>query len=519
MLPNLVNFLCTFWFNCVSYLFYLLIFCLFQLHINLVGAKLKNIIKLLPRMLYRGIVAKIEPDGSFTLQEGQTTHTFQAHLFSTADQCKIHVGNKIFIELPSNNLKYIPVRNPSIEYDPYTMLVDLTKEKYSSVCAVLIKAYPPIKSKGTDYLFTLLIGDESAVIELKIFVSSPKSAYQMIIGMPSKTEIEFEELYNPGDIFMIPNIKLAPRTGVALLHKSVQLCKIGNANGNTLCKTKTTNKLAYQVVKYFSISYTKIVEKRKKKKVKLKIEELTEGRYFNIIAKLLYTEIGIPTILCVSDFTNNKRMPDLKRGKYKLGMLLYIKAYGEHATKVQKLINGEVYVFENIKLATFQGCITAYMSEGTFITIYKAQNEEEIEELAEREKKYEEMNVVSKKIDEPIVKTKDKRIKEDDRLRKCKIADIGPVGMYVIRARIKICMHKGNLYGIIADGIDILWCRVLNRDAKEGTTDWCWALVYSEVARGVGNILVEHTADSDTARKWMQSLTKNEYNNDKLKNE
>src|SRR5690606_11971402 len=91
---------------------------------------------------------------------------------------------------------------------------------------------------------------------------------------------------------------------------------------------------------------------------------------------------------CITDYTVNTQLSDRKGGKYRLNMLIYIKAYGKYAYIANNMEIGKIYQFRNIKVASMNEYAMGYLSDGEYGGILPVEDTEIIDRINKREEEY-----------------------------------------------------------------------------------------------------------------------------------
>lgn len=481
-------------------------------------------------MIVRGTVLASTSEKHFAIQSGPKVLTLPISMLGKASPPA--VGDKVFVYCPSCSTSSHDLLDNQGEIlvlpDIFTPLAELSKDKYSTACCVLIKTYPPIKSKGTDYLFTLSVVDEGSRIDLKIFMPTMLDFHRMLQDSTSTADTCLETQYQSGDIFIIKNIRKAMKEGVALIHKSSELQKIGNVHNNK--SNRPINQPTDMVVQYFCQVH-KDLYYRSPPRMTIKIEDIKADQYFNVIGKLIYVDHGMPTTLCIVDYTSNPLITRNKKGLYNLNMLLYIKAYGKHASSSKNLVVGSVYFFENLKTSFWDGCLVAYLSEGKYGGITLETNEFMLKRIMERESEYfsreqELEDEISDRTEQKesiiqqarcecgrgrrdgVVRPEEKRCScNKEALPRTGITDIRGPGLYLLRAVVRVNERAINasssILCVVCDGINVLWAELYIKEAVDG---WSWVLLFSVDPLGVNNYVLGCTKSDRTAREWQRYL-------------
>lgn len=298
----------------------------------------------------------------------------------------------------------------NIEIDGYSMVKELSVSTYKDIFGVVLSSMPLCATRGTDYLFTLEIIDESAKVELKIFIGSineiekfvcPEETSEFDADLDYTKKGNFEKIFKTGDILLLRNIKLMRNGNMALIHKSCVIKKMWSCNKDINEIDK--NIKDYMVIKNLYDFYLDNHCVKRHDKKRRRIEELEENIYFDIVCRILYVDHGYMVNVCVTDYTHSKLVPRIFKGIYELSTLLYIRLYGKYADMGRLLKVGDTCIFRNVRINTVGDCLLSHISESKTGSITIEQDRRMINEIIEREKVYKEYlqnRVVSTEDDE-----------------------------------------------------------------------------------------------------------------------
>jgi hypothetical protein len=152
-------------------------------------------------------------------------------IFDTQEQLALFSDyEKVLIVFPEDNLKVVDdgkilhySDKVQIFKDTYKRISDLTTKKYLDIVAVVTKYKSLVKTKGSDYLFSLVLADDSGFIELKVFLNIEE--YYALS----------EDKVNPfsaGDCVVVKNIKALYNKREAIIFKPCEIRKITNETEN-----------------------------------------------------------------------------------------------------------------------------------------------------------------------------------------------------------------------------------------------------------------------------------------------
>lgn len=294
--------------------------------------------------------------------------------------------------------------NFEISKDNFCLLADLDTYEYNNSYACVVSVWPLYKTKGTDYVFTLKLADNSGESTVKIFISSINNLKKFMKEEEFNKDTDYSDINNfnrifkGGDIVLVKNIKKIKEKSVCLIHKSSCIYKIKNINEikendskiksiNESIKEKHTDSFKSDeefIIKELEDFY---IENYFNKKT-LKVEEIQKSCYFNIIGEIIYIneEDIFEKTICILDYTSNSHVISEFRGNYPLNMLLYIKLYKKNFEDNIKI--GQICHFKNLRIDTIRDCLLAYVGENTDYKIDLMQTGNEVEKLLERKRMY-----------------------------------------------------------------------------------------------------------------------------------
>lgn len=285
----------------------------------------------------------------------------------------------------------------AVQMDRMSTLGDLSPTSYIDVYAVVLSCKPPIETRGTDFLFTLEIADETRRADLRVFIATLKDFEKFVPegqaspGLDYRQEHNFSKAFQPGDIILARSVKLGHDDGTALIHRACNITRLWSVGAADRAQggAEASRQRDYLVIQFLSQFYiSRSAEKRLSRKGKV-IAELENDMYFNVVGKVVYIEHGYMTTVCITDYTHNLLVPRTWRGKYETSMLLYIKIYGKHAEKARYIKIGDVCLFENVRINQINDYLVSHMSESKDGSISIVEDPMVLEELGECERRYE----------------------------------------------------------------------------------------------------------------------------------
>ncbi|EPR78932.1 Telomeric single stranded DNA binding POT1/CDC13 [Spraguea lophii 42_110] len=228
----------------------------------------------------------------------------------------------------------------NISYVPINKLKD---KGYSNILGIIINYLPTKLSKGTDYVTTLDIMDESGVTSCKIFSN------QLL-----------DEDFVPGDIVKVINIKCTAENK-SILGYSNDIKVVGRAYSTKNIEiTKDLGEIEIKRIKELKNHYLSKNYSRYKT-----IEELTSNVYFDFVGYLVDKKHESNNLI-ILQFIDNTQNQNIKfpfpTNGYCSNSMLFLKVWG---VREEFEIN-KFYVIRNIKVTEITCNITASCSENNY---------------------------------------------------------------------------------------------------------------------------------------------------------
>lgn len=295
------------------------------------------------------------------------------------------------------------IYNESIKIykETYDCINALRQDKYTNIIAFCGGFKPLIKTKGTDSLFSLILKDQTGTVDLKVFIK--ENDFKMFNAIGDSNKIEF----NVGDILCLQNVKLGKNSSTALIHRACDIRKILRYK-NCVDNKMYENYVAQYLDSYFKVNLIQDICDSPKT---IRIEQIREKLFFNILAKVLHMDNDIFPTICITDFTmsplncNTKSEGDcnivdgnrsdvptnntLKTNDGNLvfpnGMVLVLKLFGKHIDLFKKIKKNVYYLFMNIRIHSFAPCMEAYMHDSLEGNIIPVKDRKFLKEIQSRE--------------------------------------------------------------------------------------------------------------------------------------
>lgn len=356
-------------------------------------------------MFVRGAILSIEEEGGLVVRIGNrecllavTVSDEHRHIFlgfRTGERLVLDVGG---LRMQGSGrsadgkscwtLAYTP--SISVHKDAFSAVAGLTMASYADLHAVVTACKPLTATRGTDYLFTLTIADETGEIDLKVFIPSPSDLARLALpgaeadpAPDYRLAHHFERVFRPGDVLFLRNVKLGRGGKAALIHKSCHITKLLNASEDVGALPDTPAARASSFLSHFYNERACLGLRGRKR-----IEDLERNSYASVLGKVLHMEHGHMSSACITDFTRSRLVPAVRKGKFELNMILYVNVYGRHTAKLKNVGVGDICLFENIKLKDADTRLTSYMSESGEGNISVVRDSEAADEINERERRY-----------------------------------------------------------------------------------------------------------------------------------
>lgn len=295
------------------------------------------------------------------------------------------LGDRILLHAPhveGNKIEY--TKSIKISGTPLKTISEIRKEKYCDVIALCNEYRTLVKTKGTDFLFSLVLNDHTGTVELKVFTD--QAHYNSVI------ESNKGEPFKRGDVLLIRNIKTGGSSTTAVTTKPFSITKLTSCDA-VPAKSKDLGFVEWATAQFIIENCTKsstlpILTKKTHPsfgsgKIK-KISEITDRSFFNIIGKVIHCDSSQGPTISITDFTESELIePGL--GPFPCNMALIIRLFGQHLTHLKKVKVGGYYMFENIRIHTFSNVLEAYMHDNLAGDVIPITDEALISDIKSRE--------------------------------------------------------------------------------------------------------------------------------------
>jgi len=283
-------------------------------------------------------------------------------------------GDRVIADIKAGSQQTVIQGHTDVFRDRMSTIGELKHDFYTDVIACVTDCRPLIKTRGTDYLFSLCLTDETGSINLRVFLSSLAEFKKFIDDgsgeQPSEGNLQrytdldaFSKIFGKGDIVLAKNIKkMKNSTDVALMHKSTAIVKIRESD-----RLEKEDRLRVEILKDC------FAQNRESKNLKtvakapnckaVRISGIRENSYFDIVGRVEYVDKGHTTMVGITDGTLNERVESSRIGKYSTGEILYIRLYGKHSEKGQILEKDRTYLFKNVRIIEIRDSLSGFMSE------------------------------------------------------------------------------------------------------------------------------------------------------------
>lgn len=290
----------------------------------------------------------------------ETLFEIQNKLNST----KFNINDNVILQLSDNfqmenyknqSIDFLTVDNTKITRIPFNYISQIKQNQYCDLIAICTDFKDLIKTKGTDFLFSLNLLDHTGKIELKVFTD--EKSFKTLTNNGKET-------FKKGDILLIRNIKICSNGKYAVVSKPCVISKV--KEGESI-----TEDLILSYLK--SIWQTKSISSSQKLK---SICDIKDRSFFNIIGKVIRCDYEKIPSVCITDYTVNSLVKE-ESGTFPNNMVLIIKLFGTHSSHLKKVVIGEYYLFENIRIHSFNIVLEAYMHDnlpGNVVLIKENEN-------------------------------------------------------------------------------------------------------------------------------------------------
>lgn len=247
-------------------------------------------------------------------------------------------ANEIILEGNSKLIAFKP---------EYILISEMPMNVYCNIYGIVSALLPPIKSKGTDFVTTVRLFDESGCVDVKMF---------------TKTDI-FKDFFELGDVVRIRRVKLFAENKAILSGKGVEVLDNLGAEPKNRQKKNLTAVEKIRVGElgefYKSAKFCKRSNSTDKSnsigkyKGLCKIRDLEEGDFFDFQGFLINIkkENDVLSILTFIDYTTNDFIsPRVSYGQYYNDMILYVRVWDQNAPKVLNLEEKTFYLVKHLKV-------------------------------------------------------------------------------------------------------------------------------------------------------------------------
>lgn len=236
------------------------------------------------------------------------------------------------------------IYNSSIKIyrDLYKTIADLSDTKYSNIIAYVDDFKPITPTKGTDYLFSLILRDNRDKIELKAFITTEEYAKYLKSGI---------DMYKRGDTLILKNVKVLKNKEFAIIFKPVEIIKLEFSNFDSY---------ENEIMKLFNSNLSNLKNKILNNKKNCEMVNLRENLFFNILGQVLFIEEFSQSVVCITDYTLGY---PFKNGSVDYSKVLFIKLFGIHKEFMKNIRLNGYYYFQNIRMHRMSVYKEAYMHD------------------------------------------------------------------------------------------------------------------------------------------------------------
>jgi len=274
------------------------------------------------------------------------------------------VGDKVVLDAPcarpGAQIDYS--KSIKIARTPFKWVSDIKKDWYCDMIALCNEYKPLVKTKGTDFLFSIVLVDQTGTVELKVFID--QAHYDRVIASNKG------EPFKRGDVLLVRNIKRGGSSTTAVTTKPCIISKIAGCDV-ALPPSPEASFVEWATARFILDNCTtpsmRAVLSRKVplpfSSAKMRtISEITDKSFFNIIGKVIHCDPDQEPTISITDFTVSDLIaPGV--GLFPNNMVLVIRLFGQHLAYLKKVKARGYYMFENIRIHAFGELMEAYMHD------------------------------------------------------------------------------------------------------------------------------------------------------------
>lgn len=221
----------------------------------------------------------------------------------------------------------------------YVKISEMVKDKYCNVYGAIVGWLECRESRGSDFVMTLDLIDDSTVNKLSVKVFS-------------RTKI-FAEGFCVGDIVRVRNLKLYDVNKAITDHKNeieiVHTC---------LSSLETADARTRELMHTFSARKHEFVREKL-------VSEVRDNQYFDFCGELVDKQMERHNLVVLRfvDYTSNPQVSGDAQGFYPSSMVLVVKAWGSFAQLAEGCEIGECYRVKNLRIDGIGDLLVANLSE------------------------------------------------------------------------------------------------------------------------------------------------------------
>ncbi|KAG0439451.1 Protection of telomeres protein 1 [Dictyocoela muelleri] len=296
----------------------------------------------------------------------------------------------------SNTNELIPMKNSKFLTfkSEYIMINEMQIGVYCNLYGVVVNYLQPIKSKGTDFVSTVSLVDQSGFVDIKIF----------------RRNDVLKDFFLYGDVVRMRRVKLIKDKRAILSGMNFEV--LGNFNNNPKRMLKKNlvefEKSIIEKLKEFYLSSRFCLNSTSTEQVKesvnvkfnrkKRIKDLKLGDYFDFYGYLvnIKKENEELTILNFVDYTaNNFISPRVTYGNFYNDMILNVRVWQQHASKVLEIEENAAYFVKNLKVSKISNAIVADLSDHRPFFVQKVKPENLEGEILNLKKEFERTQRIS----------------------------------------------------------------------------------------------------------------------------
>lgn len=265
----------------------------------------------------------------------------------------------------------------------FTKMKDIEKGKKYNIIGIVVDWYEPRKSRGSDFVTTINVIDDTVEEKVKIRIFSKEKT--------------FEKGFFPGDIIEIFCVK-ALESNLCISSQCFDLRLLYSEYGHQDDTFFAEKEPVKSLLSYYSVAKDKFSRLKD-------ISEMKNQNYCDFVGEVLAVQIESENlvILTATDYTGSKEIEEkIPVMGLKNTMIVFIKAWGIYARYVKDYRAGDIVLFKNLKINIQNGIIVGNLSESIHCYINKVLEINPLLKIFLRKKKSFLNNMEDKRRDIPV---------------------------------------------------------------------------------------------------------------------